>query len=111
MSGERYLDVQRYLPLLSNDLMSSWSPRQETNRSVCRSWKMKRNARLLRHSKSLSPSFRMSRPLWTCGWPKLSTSSQSANRHPTFSARGSFRSSLLRRLDQAVGLHFARCDR
>ena len=54
LSGERYLDVQRYLPLLSNDLMSSWSPRKETNRVVCRSWKMKRNARLLRHSKLIS---------------------------------------------------------
>ena len=48
------LSGERYLPLLSNDLMSSWSPREETNRSVCRSWKMKRNARLLRHSKLIS---------------------------------------------------------
>ncbi len=88
---ERYLAVQRYFPLLSNDLMSSWSPRKETNRSVCRSWKMKRNARLPRHSNSLSPNFRMPRPLWVCGWPKLSPSSQSANKHSTFSARGSFR--------------------
>lgn len=88
---ERYLAAQRYFPFLSNDLMSSWSPRNETNRSVCRSWKMKRNARLPRHSNSLSPNFRMPRPLWVCGWPKLSPSSQSANKHSTFSARGSFR--------------------
>lgn len=59
--------------------------------SVCRSWNMKRNARLPRHSNSLSPSFRMPRPLWVCGWPNLSASSQSANKHSIFSARGSFR--------------------
>lgn len=59
--------------------------------SACRSWNMKRNARLPRHSNSFSPSFRMPRPLWVCGWPNLSASSQSANKHSIFSPRGNFR--------------------
>lgn len=84
--------IQRYLPLLSNALISSWLPKNETKSSVDRSWKMKRNVRLPRHSKSLFPNFRMERPLWMWGRPKLSISSHNANRHSTFSVLGNSRS-------------------
>jgi len=84
--------VQRYLPLLSSALISSWLPKKETNTSGGRSWKIKRNARLPRHSNSLLPNLRMPRPLWACGRPKLSASSHNANRHSTLSLLGSSRS-------------------
>lgn len=83
--------VQRYLALLSNALISSWLPKNEINRSVGLSWKIKRNARLPRHSNSLSLNLRMARPLWTCGRPKLSSSSHNASRHSTLSLLSSSR--------------------
>ena len=86
--------VQRYLPLLSNALTSSWFPKNETKRSVGRSWKIKRNARLPRHSNSLLPSLRMPSPLWVCGRPKLSSSSHRASKHSTLSVLGSSRNRL-----------------
>src|SRR5215510_7561374 len=80
--------TQRYLPLLSNALISSWLPRNEMKRSVGRSWKIKRNARLPRHSNSLLPNLRMPSPLWACGRPKLSSSSHNANKHSALSPLG-----------------------
>ena len=64
----------------------------ETKRSAARSWKMKRNAKLPRHSKNLFPNLRMASPLWMWGWPKISVSSHNASRHSTFSVLGSSRS-------------------
>jgi hypothetical protein len=63
-------------------------------RSVGRSWKIKRNARLPRHSNSLLPNLRMPSPLWACGRPKLSSSSHKASKHSTLSAFGNSRSPL-----------------
>jgi hypothetical protein len=83
---------QRYLPLLSNALISSWLPRNEMKRSAGRSWKIKRNARLPRHSNSLLPNLRMPSPLWACGRPKLSHSSHKASKQSALSALGNARS-------------------
>lgn len=82
---------QRYLPLLSNALTSSWLPRNETKRSVGRSSKIKRNARPPRHSNSFVPSLRMPMPLWAWDWPKHSASSHNASRHSTLSPLGNSR--------------------
>lgn len=84
--------VQRYLPLLSNALISSWLPKNEMKRSVGLSWKIKRNARLPRHSNSLLANLRMPSPLWACGRPKLSSSSHKASKHSTLSVLGNSRS-------------------
>ena len=86
--------IQRYLPLLSNAFISSWLPKNETKRSLGRSWKIKRNARLPRHSNSLLPSLRMPSPLCMCGRPKLSSSSHRASKHSTLSVLGNSRSRL-----------------
>jgi hypothetical protein len=73
-------------------LISSWLPKNGTKRSVGRSWKINRNTKVPRHSKSLSPNLWMASPLWRWGWPKISVSSHNARRHSTFSVLGSSRS-------------------
>ena len=90
--GEGAILIQRYLPLLSKALISSWLPKNETKRSAGRTWNIKRNAKLPRHSKSLFPNLRMASPLWMWGWPKISVSSHNASRHSAFSVSGSSRS-------------------
>jgi hypothetical protein len=101
--------VQRYLPLLSNALTSSWLPRNETKTSAGRFWKIKRNARLPRHSNSLLPSLRMPSPLWACGRPKLSLTSHRASKHSTRSVLGSSRNRLstLGSMERGLLNHFS----
>src|SRR5262245_25076414 len=101
--------TQRYLPLLSNALISSWLPRNEMKRSVGRSWKIKRNARLPRHSNSLLPNLRMPSPLWACGRPKLSSSSHKANKHSALSPLGRSRRRLstLGSMERSLLKHFS----
>jgi hypothetical protein len=48
---------------LGNALISLWLHKNETKRSVDRTWKIKRNAKLPRHSKSLFPNLRVASPL------------------------------------------------
>src|SRR5208282_6515312 len=50
----------------------------------------KRNETLPRHSKILSPNLRIPSPLCTCGRPKVSGNSHSANRHSALSFLGRF---------------------
>ena len=70
--------------------MSSWSPREETNRSICRSWKMKRNARLPPILEQLISQF--SNAQTAVDVRLAETFSQLIElKHSTFSARGSFR--------------------
>jgi hypothetical protein len=78
-------------------------------RSVGRSWKIKRNARLPRHSNSLLPNLRMPSPLRACGRPKLSSSSHKASKHSTLSAFGNSRSPLSTPESMVSGLanHFS----
>jgi len=82
---------QRYLPLLSNALISSWLPKNEMKRSSGRSWKINRSARLPRHSNSLLPNLRIPSPLCACGRPKLSAKSHKASKHSALSLLGSSR--------------------
>src|SRR5262249_21865464 len=101
--------IQRYLPLLSNTLISSWLPKKEMKRSLGRSWNRKRNARLPRHSNSLLLSLRMPSPLWACARPKLSLSSHKASKHSTLSLLGSSRSRLstLGSMERGLLKHFS----
>jgi hypothetical protein len=77
-------------------------------RSVGRSWKINRNARLPRHSNSLLPNLRMPSPLWACGRPKLSSNSHRASKHSTLSVLGSSRSrfSTLGSMERGLLNHF-----
>jgi hypothetical protein len=77
-------------------------------RSVGRSWKINRNARLPRHSNSLLPNLRMPSPVWACGRPKLSSSSHRASKHATLSVLGSSRSrfSTLGSMERGLLNHF-----
>ena len=77
-------------------------------RSTGRSWKIKRNARLPRHSNSLLPNLRMPSPLWACGRPKPSASSHKASKHSTRSALGNSRRrfSTLGSMESSLADHF-----